>query len=128
MTDFKFSDSSLKNMEGIDQRLKEVAFLAITLSYIDFGIPFTGGLRTAEQQNKLYLDGKSKADGFEKRSKHQSGTALDVYAYVDGKASWSKDHLTIIAGAFLEAARRLNYKITWGGWWPWDMPHFQIDD
>lgn len=125
---FKFSQKSISRLEGVDIRLKEVAELALTLTPIDFGIPSTGGLRTAEQQNNLYLEGKSRRDGIKRKSLHQLGTALDVYAYVDGKASWQKDHLTIIAGAMLESARRLGYKITWGGWWPWDMPHFQLED
>ena len=90
---FQFSKRSLERMEGVDPRLKEIAKHAITISKIDFGIPADGGLRTAERQAELFADGKSKADGIHNKSRHQSGMALDVYAYVEGKASWETEHL-----------------------------------
>lgn len=125
---YKFSTSSLQRMKGIDPRLKQIAELAIIITPIDFGIPKDGGFRTPERQNALFNEGRSKLDGYKKIGPHQKGMALDVYAYVDGEASWDKMHLTIVAGAMLEAARQLGHTLTWGGWWPWDMPHFQLDD
>jgi len=115
-------------MEGVDPRLIEVAELAMTLTKVDFGIPATGGRRTVEQQQALYAAEKSNADGIVKQSKHQTGKALDVFAYVDGKASWDKGDLAQVAAAFLQAANVLGYQISWGGLWvsfP-DYPHFQI--
>lgn len=125
---FQFSKRSLERMEGVDPRLKEIAKHAITISKIDFGIPQDGGLRTAERQAELFADGKSKADGVKKKSRHQSGMALDVYAYVEGKASWEKEHLAMVAAAMLQSASILGYKLEWGGLWRSfvDMPHFQI--
>lgn len=125
---FQFSERSLERMEGVDPRLKEIAKHAITISKIDFGIPQDGGLRTAERQAELFADGKSKADGVKKKSRHQSGMALDVYAYVEGKASWEKEHLAMVAAAMLQSASILGYKLEWGGLWRSfvDMPHFQI--
>jgi len=117
-------------MEGVDERLVDVALIAIEISPIDFGIPSSGGLRTEEMQRQLYDDGKSKADGRNNKSHHQTGEALDVYAYVDGKASWEKEHLAIIAAAMLQAASGLGIIIHWGGLWRsfQDMPHFQLGD
>jgi len=87
-------------------------------------------LRTEEVQAKLFEDGVSKADGVSNKSYHQSGKALDVYAYVDGKASWDKLHLTTIAAAMLQASAQLGYELKWGGLWKsWqDMPHFELRD
>jgi hypothetical protein len=85
-------------------------------------------MRTAEDQHDLYLDGKSKCDGYDNESYHQSGKALDFYAYVDGAGSWKREHLTEVAAAFLQAAATLGYKLEWGGFWPWDAPHVQIRD
>lgn len=115
-------------MARVDLRLIEIARRAITISKIDFGIPSTGGFRTAEQQNKLFKDGKSKADGYIKLSNHQIGAALDFYAYVDGKASWAPEHLAQIAAAFLQAAIDLRYTIHWGGLFRsfTDMPHIEL--
>lgn len=125
---FQFSQRSLERMQGVDPRLKEIAKHAITISKIDFGIPADGGLRTAERQAELFAAGKSKADGVKNKSRHQSGNALDVYAYVEGKASWEKEHLAMVAAAMLQSASILGYKLEWGGLWKSfvDMPHFQI--
>jgi peptidoglycan L-alanyl-D-glutamate endopeptidase CwlK len=128
---FKLGKNSINNMAGIDGRLIDIADVAITLSNIDFGIPSTGGLRSEADQAKLFADGVSKADGtINSRSYHQSGKALDVYAYVDGKASWDKLHLALIAAAMLQASAQLGYELKWGGLWKsWqDYPHFEIKD
>jgi len=44
-------------------------------------------LRDAETQNRLFKEGKSKCDGYKILSKHQSGSALDIYFIEDGKVS-----------------------------------------
>ena len=127
---FKLGQNSLNNRAGVDPRLIEISDLAISLSNIDFGIPSTGGLRTTEDQAKLFTSGVSKADGRKNKSYHQTGRAVDVYAYVDGKASWEKEHLALIAAAMLQASAELGYKLSWGGLWTSfsDMPHFQLGD
>ena len=128
MNNFKFGKKSEDRMRGVDERIIEVAMLALVISPIDFGIPKYGGLRTTEQQQKLFDDGASQLDGTIKKSYHQSGMALDVFAYVDGKASWNEFHLTTIAAAMLEAANRLSVPLRWGGHWSnfCDMPHFEV--
>jgi peptidoglycan L-alanyl-D-glutamate endopeptidase CwlK len=125
---FKFSRSSLNRLNTVNCDLKEVAMRAIDITTVDFGIPQYGGLRTVEEQQALYKDGKSMCDGIEKPSYHQSGNALDFYAYVDGKASWKKEHLAMVAAAFLQAASELGIKLEWGGLWRnfVDMPHVQL--
>lgn len=127
-TKYQFSARSLARMVGIDNRLKQIANRALEISPLDFGIPEFGGLRAAEDQKKLYDLGLSKCDGYSKKSKHQSGRALDFYAFVDGKASWDEAHLAIVAAAFLQAAVELGYSIEWGGFWSnfVDMPHIQL--
>jgi len=127
---FKLGQNSLNNRAGVDPRLIEISELAITISNIDFGIPSTGGLRTTADQAKLFTANKSKADGRTNKSYHQSGKALDVYAYVEGKASWDKLHLALVAAAMLQAAAQLGYKLKWGGNWKnWqDMPHFELEE
>tara|TARA_B110000285_G_scaffold140685_1_gene157416 strand:- start:190 stop:576 length:387 start_codon:yes stop_codon:yes gene_type:complete len=127
---FKLGANSINHMVGIDDRLIDIAELAITISPIDFGIPSSGGFRSTEDQAALYTSGKSKCDGRTNKSYHQSGKAIDVYGYVDGKASWDKFHLTTIATAMLQASAQLGYELKWGGLWKsWqDMPHFEIKD
>jgi len=125
---FKFSTRSTEILSTVDERLQKIAAMALVISPIDFGFPPTGGLRSQETQYELFKDGKSKADGFSQRSYHQTGQALDFYAYVEGKASWEKEHLAVVAAAFLQAAAKLGYPLEWGGLWKnfKDYPHVQL--
>ncbi|MDR0571391.1 MAG: hypothetical protein LBG48_00905 [Rickettsiales bacterium] len=70
MPNFHFSPSSLSKLEGVDPRLQFLAKEVLSISPIDFAI--TSGLRTKEEQYKLYKEGKSKCDGINTLSKHQS--------------------------------------------------------
>lgn len=133
MSRFKLGKASLEHRKGVDKRLIEISDRAIQISMIDFGHGPVSGLRTAEIQNALYQDGKSKADGFRHIGKHQTGKALDFYAYVNGGASWNPAHLAMVGAAFLQAACELGYHVEWGGLWRgedpvygWDMPHIQL--
>jgi peptidoglycan L-alanyl-D-glutamate endopeptidase CwlK len=137
MSNFKFSKRSIKNMYGVDGELVLVFLTAIEVSPIDFGIPSLGGLRSTLEQNVLFLEKKSHADGYRTLSKHQYGEALDFYAYVDGSASWEKHHLAMVAGVILTVAKELlergviTFELTWGGTFGsndldgWDMPHME---
>ena len=125
---FKLSKRSTSRLFGTDPRIMEIVQLALTITPVDFGIPEYGGLRSMPTQNQLFTRGLSKCDGVDKLSKHQSGTAFDVYAYADGKANWSTKDMTQVAAAILQAASILKYPLEWGGHWKsWrDMPHFQL--
>ena len=128
MSKYNFSRKSHERLVTADDRIIEIAMMAIKISKIDFGIPQHGGKRTAEEQRDLFDSGASQCDGTKNKSKHQSGLAVDVYAYVDGKASWKEEHLTLVATAMLQAASILGHKLSWGGLWTnfKDMPHFEI--
>jgi len=125
---YAFSDRSKDRMVGVDQRLIAVANLALQISPIDFGIPQHGGLRTAEEQRELWERKLSQLDGHKHKSYHQSGKALDFYAYVNGRASWDQKHMAIVAASFLQAGCALGYKLQWGGLWKnyKDFPHVQL--
>lgn len=126
---YKLSKRSYERLNGVNAILIAILTEAIKESPYDFGIPRSGGLRTAEEQYKLYLKGRSKLDGFKKKSYHQSGKAFDIFAYVDGAASWEKEHLTAIARHIQKVAKEdFNISLEWGGDWKTfvDMPHFQI--
>ena len=125
---YQFSALSIDRMTGVNTRLIEITHRAIELSRVDFGIPGDGGVRTAERQRQLFDERRSKCDGVNKVSEHQSGRALDVYAYVNRKATWDEAHLTTVAAAMLQAASELGYGLQWGGHWQTfcDMPHFQL--
>lgn len=91
------------------------------------------GLRTLEEQKRLYALGKSRT----LRSRHLTGHAVDLAPLVDldgdgdTELSWNPDHFWPIAEAMKGAAEFLGIKIVWGGeaWRPGfvDMPHFELD-
>lgn len=134
---FKFGKKSLERMEGVNGDLIIIFNEAIRTSVVDFGIPKYGGLRTAEEQSKLYADGKSNCDGYHTISNHQKGLALDFYAYVNGKASWDKIHLAMVASHILGTANLMRHsgeidiELKWGGefgsdnFHGWDYPHIE---
>ncbi len=139
MSVFKLSNRSLERLVGVDDQTKDAVILAINeITVVDFGIPPHGGFRTAEEQFYLYKKGASERDGYEKESYHQSGKAIDFYAYVDGKASWEYHHLAMVAAAILQAGTKIGIELEWGGFWEprkpriingvnygWDCGHIQ---
>lgn len=145
---FKFGSNSLRRLQGVDPILIDVFKTAITYSPFDFGIAWMGGLRTDQDQNKLYKAGKSQRDGYTKRSKHQPslidgyGKAVDIFAYDPdtGKATWDEDILTAISDHILCIAEEKGVELRWGNDWDRDgipvqsdpderfsdMPHFEL--
>lgn len=135
---FNFSKTSMERMKGVNPDLIVIMYEAIKYSVIDFGVPKSGGTRTAGEQNKLYQDKVSKCDGILTKSKHQSGDAVDFYAYINGHASWNKVHLALVASCILSTAKRLKKEgkveceLKWGGefnsnkFQGYDYPHIEI--
>jgi len=126
---YALSKRSLGRLEGVNPTLIAILEEGVKHSPYDFGIPQHGGLRTAEDQHYLFLSKKSTKDGYEKKSKHQSGNAADIYLYIDGRASWNKDkleevwlHLKDIAEECFDATLR------WGGDWNMDGVRVDKDD
>jgi peptidoglycan L-alanyl-D-glutamate endopeptidase CwlK len=117
---YTFSTKSLSRLSTVHPKLQEVMTEAIKHSPIDFGIPPYGGKRTAEEQAKLHKDGLSTLDGVNRKSRHQSGEAVDVFAYVCGKASWDHRHIRFLAGHILGTANRIGVDLRWGGDWDGD--------
>jgi peptidoglycan L-alanyl-D-glutamate endopeptidase CwlK len=109
---FKLSARSLKNLEGVDQRLVDVVKLAITLSKVDFGV--IEGVRTAEKQLEYFQKGASQiAVG----GSHVQGKAVDLMAYIGDRGSWEINLYDDIADSMKFAAIQLNVPICWGAAW-----------
>mgnify|MGYP000044083051 FL=1 len=125
---YQFGQNSLINRTGINPDLIEILDRAMEISIYDFGVPSSGGLRSTEEQAALFTAGVSMADGRTHKSHHQTGNAVDVYAFVNGKASWDHEHLSVVAAAMLQASSELGIPLQWGGLWRGfcDRPHFQL--
>ena len=108
---FALSDRSKQRLEGVDKNLVDVVKLAIEYTKIDFGV--TQGLRTPEEQKKLVESGASQT----MNSKHITGKAVDLAAYIDGRLSWEHNLYDDIADAMKQAAIEKNVAIRWGAAW-----------
>jgi peptidoglycan LD-endopeptidase CwlK len=108
---FKLSARSLKNLEGVDERLVEVVKYAIQVTRIDFGV--IEGLRTPERQRELVASGASQT----MNSKHIKGHAVDLMAYVGTRASWELNLYDDIADAMKMGAIEVGVPLVWGAAW-----------
>ena len=119
---FRFSSRSLRNLEGVHPDLVAVAHRALQITEIDFLV--TEGLRTREKQIELVRAGASRTT----RSRHLTGHAIDVAAWVAGEVRWDWPLYAEISRAFKQAAFELKIPIVWGGDWKSfrDGPHYEL--
>tara|TARA_B100000963_G_C22559828_1_gene640798 strand:+ start:641 stop:1093 length:453 start_codon:yes stop_codon:yes gene_type:complete len=108
---FKLSKRSLSRLEGVDERMQRVVKTAIGISKIDFGV--ICGLRTIAEQKELVAKGASQT----MKSKHIDGLAVDLMAYISGRASWELNLYDDIADAMKIAADEEDVQIRWGAAW-----------
>lgn len=108
---FKLSQRSLDKLEGVYPTLVKVVKRAIETTTVDFGV--TEGLRTVDRQRELVAAGKSQTMA----SKHLSGHAVDLVAYVGSDISWELNLYDNICDAMAKAAREFDVAIKWGAAW-----------
>jgi peptidoglycan L-alanyl-D-glutamate endopeptidase CwlK len=130
---FRLSQRSLDRLVGVKPQLVAVVRKAIEITTVDFGV--TEGLRTLETQKKYVAAGKSQT----LNSKHITGDAVDLVAYVDGAISWELNLYDNIADAMKQAAEEYDVALRWGAAWnipdirKWDgsmeaAMHYYIDE
>ena len=150
---YSFGRTSKRRMNGVDATLQLVAAHALANSSVDMSVSWRGGLRTAEQQKELFDAGNSRCDGYDKKSYHQSGKALDIVPYYKGKIDYSAtDRFETFAKTMFDTFEDLrsrgfipkNTYLHWGGFWSakdnngdgilshiddklgWDKPHWEL--
>jgi peptidoglycan L-alanyl-D-glutamate endopeptidase CwlK len=111
MSGFSLSQRSIERLDGVDDRLVDVVCRAIEITTVDFGI--SEGLRTVETQRQYVAAGKSQTMD----SKHLTGHAVDLVAYINGRVSWELNLYDNIADAMKQAAIEKNVAIKWGAAW-----------
>ncbi|CAB4146587.1 D-alanyl-D-alanine carboxypeptidase [uncultured Caudovirales phage] len=114
---------SIKCLEGVHPDIAAVVRRADEL-----GARFhvTCGLRTVEEQTRLYKAGKSRT----MKSRHLTGHAVDfVVAEPGGGVSYDHADMAACADIFKRAAKELGIAIEWGGDWKSfvDTPHIELD-
>jgi uncharacterized protein YcbK (DUF882 family) len=95
----------------------KIAELILWISHQGWYAILDYGLRSEEEQQRLFKAGKSKCDGIQKKSQHQRGLAEDIYIH-DGDNNIEKRELYEKAHQFWE---------TLGGepMISWDQGHFE---
>jgi len=133
MSRFRFSQRSLRNLEGVHPDLVRVMHRAIRETGIDFTV--IEGVRTPERQKKLVAKGASKT----MNSRHIPAAnghahAVDVVPFLDEdgdgdrEISWHWPHFHALSVFVFRAAELERVPIEWGGHWKSfpDGPHWQL--
>ncbi len=135
----RFGRSSKAILATVDPRLQRV-FEAVV---IHFDCKPLQGKRTVEEQQDLYAIGRTKSlgqstvtncDGIKRKSRHQSGKAIDILPY---PINWSDTkRMRYFAGVVMTEARHMGIGLRWGGDWDGDtelsdnsfndLPHFEL--
>lgn len=119
---FVLGSRSLTNLKGVHPDLVKVVKRAIQLTECDFTV--IEGLRTPQRQAQLVKQGASQTSN----SRHLTGHAVDLGAWVNGTVSWDWKYYYQIEKAMKQASKELNIPIEWGGDWKSlkDGPHYQL--
>ena len=119
---FRLSNRSLAALKGVHPDLVAVVHEAIRVTPVDFMV--TEGLRSPQRQAALVKSGASRT----LNSRHLTGHAVDVAAWLDGQVRWDWPLYPRIAEAFKLAAKAKGVPLVWGGDWPRlrDGPHFEL--
>ena len=120
---FKLGKRSIERLQGVHPDLVKVVERAIEMSPVDFTV--LEGLRSPERQKTLVASGASQT----LNSRHITGHAVDLGAWVDNQVDWSWPLYHKIANVMKAAANELGVAIVWGGDWKTfkDGPHFELD-
>lgn len=112
---------SKARLKGVHPDLVKVVEKAIQLTTVDFTV--LEGVRDAVRQKKLVESGASQT----LNSRHLTGHAVDLGAWVDDQVDWSWPLYHKINAAMQEASKLVGVPIEWGGNWKMrDGPHWQL--
>lgn len=108
---FRLSARSRARLAGVHADLVLVVERAITRTRTDFGV--SEGVRTPERQTQLYQAGASRT----MNSRHLTGHAVDLIAYVGREMRWELNLYYDIAEAMRDAGNHEGVPVEWGGCW-----------
>lgn len=118
MSKYTLHSSVIKIIDTLkDKKLADLVKDFIDYTPIDFVVIKNGAYRTAEEQKEIYLQGHSRCDGYVHKSAHQSGMAVDLVPWVNGKPTWDTNYANALGGAFKTFCKTKGYYIQWGADW-----------
>jgi peptidoglycan L-alanyl-D-glutamate endopeptidase CwlK len=120
---YQLGARSKQRLRGVHPDLVMVVEWAIEISQVDFTV--LEGLRTPERQKALVEAGASQT----LNSRHLTGHAVDLGAWVGDEVRWDWPLYHKIAAAMKESAKHHGIPIVWGGDWRSfkDGPHFELN-
>ena len=128
---FKFGKRSRKHLETCDKRLQDI--FNEVIKYVDCSV--ICGYRNEEDQNKAFIEKRTKLKFPNGRHNSLPSNAIDVVPYpIDWK---DRERMTLFAGFVKGIAKgKFNIDLRWGGDWDSDFqvqdnkfddfPHFEI--
>ena len=121
---YKFSTKSKNILNSVNPKLQKL--FNEVIKYYDISV--ISGFRTVEEQQELFRQNRSRCDGINTISKHQTRNAVDVVPYPISWEDISKFYE--VAGCIKTIANQQGLKIIWGGNWKSfkDYPHWEIED
>ena len=126
---FKLGKRSMRQMVGMNPILSFAVCMAIKRTKQDFGIIKKGGVRLYREQRDMYAQGRTKPGKkitWTLNSRHLSGNAVDLVAFVNGKPTWKKKYYTEITRAMKSVIKDYDLDIDHGfDLWGKDLPHWQ---
>ncbi|WP_328186932.1 M15 family metallopeptidase [Marinobacter sp. OP 3.4] len=119
---FMLSQRSRARLASVHPDLSTVVERAIQITEVDFTV--LEGIRTKSRQAELVASGASQT----MNSRHLTGHAVDLGAWVTGSVRWDWPLYHKIADAMKQAAQERGIPIEWGGDWQTlkDGPHYQL--
>jgi peptidoglycan LD-endopeptidase CwlK len=115
---FKLSKRSRDALVGVNPQLVQVVERAIQFTKVDFAV--TEGVRTLAKQKELVAKGASQTMD----SKHLTGQAVDLVAFIGPRVSWELSLYDEIADAMKVAAQERNLPLRWGA--AWNIPDIRL--
>ena len=116
---YKFGPRSKREMTNIHPDLKKV--LNEVIKHVDCSV--IEGHRSAERQNKLFEEGKTKLKFPHGRHNSNPSRAVDVVPY---PIDWDdRERFHLFAGFVIGIAKSMEINLRWGG--DWNM-NFEVDD
>ena len=115
----KFGKKSRERLATCDERLQRV--FNEVINYVDCSV--LEGHRSAERQDKLFEEGKTKVKYQNARHNANPSRAVDVVPYpIDWK---DRERFHLFAGFVLGIAYSMDIALRWGGDW---NQNFEVDD
>ena len=137
MSKYERLDKPYKLSKSGEDRLKQCcseiqSVIKEVLYYRD--ITILCGYRSKEEQEKMFMQGASKAHAGQSAHNYQPSLAIDVVPYPipmkDGKWDNDASDWKDLSNLIFDIAKSKNIDLTWGGNWKKlvDKPHYEITD